>query len=110
VYENVVRFLGLNSSFVPNFKMINVSKKPRNNALNILFHNYLLITTLRTIFPPNFWFLLRQTGEKVLFKKEQRLSMDSCLRDMLMEKYKPEVFKIGKLLNTDLERLWCTNQ
>lgn len=110
VYENVLRFLGLNSSFVPNFKMINVSKKPRNNALNILFHNYFLITTLRTIFPPNFWFLLRQTGEKILFKKEQRLSMDSCLREMLMEKYKPEVFKIGKLLNTDLERLWCTNQ
>jgi len=105
-YKDALKFLGVNDGFVPDFKMVNISKKPRNKIMNFLAQNPLLLRMIKVLLPQRYHSIIREIGEKVLLKKEPRLPMDPLLREELMRKYRPEVIKISKFLGIDLEKRW----
>lgn len=106
VYKDILEFLCVDTCFVPEFTMINVNRKPRNYCLNILLENRLLVAAMKSVFPLRYRSSLGKVRGRVLWKKGPRPPMDPLLEEALMRAYRPEVIKIGKLLNVDLEKKW----
>ena len=106
VYRDTLIFLGVDQTFVPELRMVNVNKKPRNYTLNIISKNLFLEKAMKVVFPQPFHSAIKKLRERVLLKEEPRPPMDTLLKKALMREYRPEVIKIGKLLGIDLEKKW----
>jgi hypothetical protein len=109
VYRDILNFLEVDPGFIPDFKKVNVAKKPRNKYLNYLMQSDFLIKTFRTILSPRLHSLIKQIGQKVLWKEGARPQLNPSLKGELVGKYRPEVLKIGEFLNIDLEKKWLSN-
>lgn len=106
IYKEVLEFLGVDSGFTPEFKIINPNKKVRFRKLKNLLESPLFWKVPKSITPNKVYELMKKIFYGVMFKKEPRYKMDENLRLELMKKYKPEVVKLSKMLNRDLVSLW----
>jgi hypothetical protein len=109
VYRDTLKFLGVDDGFVPDFRMVNLSKKPRIKILNDLAQNSQIIFALNTMLSPKYWSIIKKVGEKIIWKKEIRPPLDSSLREKLMRQYRSEVVTVSNLLGIDLEKKWYHN-
>jgi len=107
VYKNTLRFLGVDDSFEPEFKVINPNKVVRSKALREFLHD-----------PPPMARMARKIGKRLVpkplrqqimeglqrinIKYAPRPPMDPDLRHQLQEEFKPEVEKLSELLGRDL--------
>ena len=106
VYRDTLTFLGIDHDFVPDFTMVNISKKPRNKRLNNLVQSSYIISAMNVTLPPKCWSIVKRIGERLVWKEEMRPAMDSSLREKLMKQYNNEVVKISDLLGIDLQKRW----
>jgi len=104
VYKNTLRFLGVDDSFKPEFKVINPNKVVRSKALREFIHDpspmarkmgkYLIPKPLRQ--------QIIKGLQRINTKHVPRPPMDPELRRQLQEEFKPEVEKLSELLGRDL--------
>lgn len=106
VYKDTLEFLRIDVDFVPDFRMVNVNRKPRNKKLNYFAHNFLLKQLVRKVLTSRNYYIFKDIIKRIILKEEQRPQMNPLLREELMKKYGPEMLKIGDLLNIDLEKKW----
>ena len=106
VYRDTLKFLGVDHTFVPETKMVNVNKKPRNYTLNILFESPSLDKAMKAIFPQQFYAAIKKIQKRLLWKEVPRPPMNPLLKKSLMGNYRAEVIKISDLLGIDLEKKW----
>lgn len=103
VYREVLKFLGVYQNFVPEFKLVHVSRKVQFPRLRILWRS-LLFTRMR-YFPLSK--LNKLIDRKFLRGKERPLPpMDPQLQEELMKKFKSEVERLSKITGRDLVTLW----
>ena len=121
VYWEVLEFLGVDPSFTPKFESVNVNKKSAFPKLKMLLKSSLLSSLFarmysvpRYFLPPKLFTkytkLKRFIYQEFLLKKQPRDPMDPDLRRKLMEKFKPEVKRLSRLVGKDLVVLWGYNE
>lgn len=112
VYKNILHFLNVDTSFVPNFIQANPSKKPRSIKLSFwVSHHSLIKRALKKCLSRSLYDKIKSVlKDKVLLKEEPRKLLDPNLRDKLMRRYKQEVVKISDFLGIDLVKKWGYDQ
>jgi hypothetical protein len=106
VYEQVLRFLGVDTSFVPDFTRVNISRNARFVKFNKLLLNPFSTKIALACLPVRFRAKTKILLNKILFDRKKPIPIDSSLRQELMCKYKPEVIKISDFLGIDLVKRW----
>ena len=111
VYRDLLDFLGVDPTFTPDFKQVNVYRRVRFRQLNILFESSFFIKYVwsipRTILLKAWYADLRRLFyDRFLWKMGDRPPMDPELRRELMKQYQPEVEKLSRLLDRDLVAFW----
>ena len=105
VYRNVLRFLEVDDTFVPDFSRRNPNTKARNKTLMYFRYNYpeFVRTIGRCIVPsPRVRYGLMQTITKMNTKTVKRSPMPEDLRRQLQKEFRPGVEQLSGLLGRDL--------
>lgn len=107
VYRELLMFLDVDPSFVPEFTVINPNKRIKSVALQHALHN----PACRS------WKILRRSSREWVqrliiwatkwnMSNEPRPPMDPALRRRLEAEFAPEIERLGRLLGRDLTALW----
>ena len=109
IYRKTLRFLGLNSDFQPDFRIINPNKRILSKTLrSLLLRRPKIVKWLGNTFMSR---SLRDGLLCFFFRFNTRYmprpSMDSALKQQLVKDFVPEVEKLSHLLNRDLTH-WNT--
>lgn len=107
IYQEILDFLEVNPSFIPNYKSVNSRAKPRSYFFNQLIYSPFIRRASQQVFTPKAYdFIAKNIVEKVLWQKTDKLSVSLEIKQQLAEKVQPEVIKIGEFLNIDLCQKW----
>jgi hypothetical protein len=108
VYQEILEFLGVDTSFTPSYKVLNKSKDIRFKQLNYLVNNQIVKNLTKTLFSQGFNDFVRdQIVERILWKEVSTATeIEPELVNKLKQKFKPEVIKISEFLNMDLVGQW----
>jgi len=103
VYENTLRFLGVNADFRPSFEIINANKRPRSKILMRLLEKRPRVYNL---IPLPVRARLRVSVikgiERLNNRYEQRPRMNQEQRECLQAELAPQVERLSQLLDRDL--------
>jgi len=106
VYKQVLEFLGVDTSFKPDFSRVNVSRNARFVKFNKWLLNPCFTKVALVCFPVNLRAKIKMVLNKLLFDGKKPKPIDPLLRQKLMSAYKPEVVKISDFLGIDLVKQW----
>ena len=104
VYRDTLRFLGVDPSFVPEFRVLSASVRARSKRLQKLlaYPPRALRLTGRVVVPRAFRPRLRQALESSIEARQPRPPMDPELRMRLQREFAPKIDQLSKLLGRDL--------
>lgn len=107
VYREILKFLGVNSNFIPQYDAVNVNKEVKYSAINNLVNNPLVKNITKNLFSQEFNEFVRDNiVEKFLWHQAPKASMPEEIKTQLMLQYKPQVVEISELLGIDLVTKW----
>jgi len=107
IYIETLKFLGVNSEIIPEFKHINPTEFPRKNKINMWIKNSYIKKIIQTVTPPRLYYSkIIPTGKRILRKRKKRPTLKPEFRKELMRRFKPEVEKTSEFLNINLVRKW----
>lgn len=108
VYQEVCRFLNIDSGFHPNFKAYNQTRISSGSLLEkTVVHTpapvrHFVRRSITYVLGHKLW---EQITDGI-FASERPPNLDPGLRKSLQEEFKPEVVRLGELIGRDL-RYWC---
>lgn len=106
IYKEILDFLNVDTTFIPNFRRVNLSQKPRSkNLANMIFRSRIKKMIDHSV-PIRLRLKIQAIGRKIVFKQQPRKPLDAKIRKKLMTEYKPEVIKISDFLGVDLVKKW----
>jgi hypothetical protein len=107
VYQEILKFLGVDPNFSPEYDVVNVNKEVKFKALNNLANNQVIKNITKTIFSQEFnEFVRDKIVERFFWSEAPKSSMPREIKAQLMQKFQPEVIKISELLGIDLIKKW----
>ena len=110
VYREILDFLGVDTNFTPEYKIVNTNKEVKFKALNNLANNQTIKNITKTIFSQEFnEFVRDKIIEKLFWSEAPKPSLAKKNKIQLMQKFKPEVIKISELIKVDLFERWKYN-
>ncbi len=108
-YNEVLKFLNVNTDFRPIFKIYNANKIIRYRLLDRFIKNPpLLFVIFSKVIPLSFKIKFIKMVERMNTKYVPRPEMPEDLRRELQDKLKPEIEQLSDFLNKDLSR-WLEN-
>ncbi len=110
IYDEILNFLEVDTSFVPNFEKKNVSKKPRSNTLNYIAQNVYFLEVMKKILPYKIHKIIKNWGQKILWKESIRPKIEQDVYSELEKKFRHEVLKMSDLLQIDMMKKWKFNE
>lgn len=104
VYHGVVEFLGIDSTFRPNFIAYNENKRVRYGAIQRLIYNPpgLLLGAIHHVRRYPLAHRLRDTVMRMNSRPQKRQSMVPALRAQLVAEFAPEIDRLSRMLDRDL--------
>jgi len=105
-YQDILVFLGVDSNFVPSFKVHNPNEKPRNYTINKIILDSNIKKFIKDVIPLPMHNIFKSLQNKVLLKKIPREPLDATFRKELMYQFKGEVEKTSDLIGIDLVKKW----
>lgn len=106
VYKEVLEFLGVDSTFKPDFKRVHESKASRSKLLNNILRNPHLTGIPKSVLPARTYDRIRLKIQDLLMKQKPRPPLDPEFERKLKKKLKPEVRKLSRLVGRDLVKEW----
>lgn len=107
VYRDILEFLGVDSTFTPNFAAVNVNKEVKFRAINNFVNRPLVKAISKNLISQEFNEFVRDNiVEKLLWHQAPKEKIPTSIKLDLMQKYQPEVVKISELVGVDLEAIW----
>lgn len=100
-YRNTLRFLGVNQSFQPDFRVVNPNKDVRFRTLDKLLKSRFTKSLLNRL-PWSLHSPLERALRRFNTRVASRPPMESTLRRRLQEEFTPEVEELSELLKRDL--------
>jgi Sulfotransferase domain len=105
VYQEVIRSLGLDDAFVPEFRIVNPAKVRRNPSVHYWMKR-LLAGPARALLSYQFRLKLISIVDRVNTRELKRSALDTDLEEALKEECLPDVIRLGELIGRDLTH-WC---
>ena len=114
VYAETLQFLGVEDQFRPDFEVVNANREVRNTRLHWVLRSREAFGGIRRagrfLFPER----VRRQAYLALMrynvKHEPRVPMAVETRAFLEEIYSPDLTKLGRLLDLDLEKKWMKRE
>lgn len=106
IFKEILNFLEVDTSFKPDFKRLNTSKKPRIKTLNYLAQNVYFLETMKTILPYGLHAQIKKIGQSMLWKKTHRKEITTKVYDELAKKFRKDVEAMSDVLHMDLKKEW----
>ena len=107
IYREILEFLGVDSSFVPEYNAVNVNKEVKFKAVNNLVNSPLAKNISKNLLSQEFNEFVRDNiVEKFLWHQAPKATMPESIRLELMQQYKPQVRQISELAGIDLVTKW----
>lgn len=107
VYREILDFLGVDNTFVPQYEAVNVNKEVRFQTLNNLVNNPVLKNISKTLISQEFnEFIRDKIVERFLWHQSPKEVMPAEIKTKLMECYHSEVVRVAELIGVDLEAKW----
>lgn len=106
IYQQVLRFLGIDTSFEPQFKQVNASTAPRSYVLHKVLNSPSFKQTLFNALGPYRYSKLKSEVVKVAMKPRTRVPLEDQVRMRLMRETSFEVERTAKLTGLDLIKKW----
>lgn len=107
IYQEILEFLGVDSSFLPEYGEVNINKEVKFQAVNNLVNSPLIKNISKNLISQEFNDFVRDSiVEKFLWHQAPKASMPEDIKTKLMMQYKPEVAKISELLGIDFQAKW----
>lgn len=107
VYHKVIKFLGANDDFEPEFKTVHASKQVRLKSVHQLVQNPSLKVSVRKVMGERLYTKAQKNiAEKILLKPAARAELAPEVKAKLRREARPEVEKVSRLIKRDLASLW----
>lgn len=107
VYREILEFLGVDSSFTPQYDAVNVNKEVKFKAINNLVNNPLIKNITKNLLSQEFnEFVRDHIVERFFWHQAPKASMPEEIRIKLMQQYQPQVEQIADLIDVDLVTKW----
>ncbi len=111
IFREILEFLGVDPSFIPEYSAVNVNKEVKFKAVNNLINSPLVKNISKNLISQEFNEFIRDNlVEKFLWHQAPKATMPEDLKLQLMQQYQPEVSKISELLGIDLVTKWRYDQ
>ncbi|MEO1340384.1 MAG: sulfotransferase, partial [Cyanobacteria bacterium J06635_13] len=99
IFKEVLEFLEVDSSFTPEYAVVNVNKEVKFKSINSLINNPLVKSISKNLLSQEFNEFVRDNiVEKFLWHQAPKVKMPAAIQAQLREQYRPEVVKISELL------------
>ena len=107
IFREVLEFLGVESSFTPEYAAVNVNKEVKFKVINDLINSPLVKNISKNILSQEFNDFVRDNiVEKFLWHQAPKSKIPEEIKLKLMHQYQSEVTKISELLDQDLITKW----
>ena len=107
VYHEILEFLGVDTSFQPEFRSVNASGAIRYPWLNTLVRNRFVIRLGYTLIPPSKHQLIqRWITKKLITRSPTHRNIDEALRARIINEITPEVERTSSLVGENLLARW----
>ncbi len=107
VYREILEFLGVDSSFIPKYKAVNVNKEVKFSAINNLVNHPIVKNISKNLLSQEFNEFVRDNiVERFLWHQAPKATMPEEIKTKLMQKYQPQVAQISELIGVDLVTKW----
>ncbi len=107
IYREILEFLGVDSSFTPEYDAVNVNKEVKFKAINNLVNSPLAKNISKNLLSQEFNEFVRDNiVEKFLWHQAAKATMPEDIKLELMEKYLPQVQQVSELIGIDLVKKW----
>jgi len=107
IYREILEFLSVNSSFVPEYEVVNANKEVKFKAVNDLVNNPLLKKISKNLLSQEFNEFIRDNiVEKFLWHQAPKATMSEEIKLKLMQEYQAQVAQISELVDIDLAAKW----
>ncbi|MEM7759351.1 MAG: sulfotransferase [Cyanobacteria bacterium P01_A01_bin.40] len=107
VFRDILGFLGVESSFTPEYAAVNVNKEVKFQSINNLINSPLVKNISKNLLSQEFNEFVRDNiVEKFLWHQAPKAKIPESIKLDLMRQYQSEVVKIAELLNIDLMTKW----
>jgi hypothetical protein len=108
LYRDTLRFLGVNTTFVPNFAVLGANERARSKRVQrfLVCPPRVLRLISRTLVPPRMRPRIRRALLNSIRTKASRPPMDPQLRKRLQKEFEPKVEQLSQLVGRDLSG-WC---
>lgn len=107
IFQEILNFLEVDSSFTPEYTAVNVNKEVKFKAVNNLVNNPLVKSISKNLLSQEFNEFVRDNiVEKLLWHQAPKTQMPEDVKFKLMQQYQPEVIKTSELLGIDLISKW----
>ena len=107
IFREILEFLGVDSSFTPEYAAINVNKEVKFKAVNNLVNSPLVKSVSKNLLSQEFNDFVRDNiVEKFLWHQAAKTQMPEEIELKLMQQYLPEAIETSELLNLDLVTKW----
>ncbi len=105
-YAEVLRFLGVDERFRPDFRPVHDSRVPRSRVLNRAARAPAWRALAKGLLPARTYDGLQRRVQALLFERRPREPVPPGLAARLRLEFRPEVERAGSLLGRDLVSLW----
>ncbi len=107
IYREILEFLSVDSSFIPEYEMVNANKEVKFKAVNNLVNNPLLKNISKNLLSQEFNEFIRDNiVEKFLWHRAPKVTMPEEIKLKLMQEYQTQVAQISELVDIDLAAKW----
>ena len=107
IYREILEFLGVNPSFIPEYDTVNANKEVKFKAINDLVNHPVLKNISKNLLSQEFNEFIRDNiVEKFLWHQAPKVSMPEEIKLQLMAKYQPQVEGISQLTDIDFVSKW----
>jgi hypothetical protein len=107
IFGEVLKFLGVEPNFTPEYGAVNVNKEVKFKTVNSLINNPVAKSITKNLLSQEFNDFVRDNiVEKLLWHQAPKAKMPDEIKLQLMNQYRPEVVKISEFLKLDLLNKW----
>ena len=105
-YRATLEFLGVDRDFVPRIDVVNAGAARRSWRLQQLLLTPLVVRVARLILPPPVRPAVGRVWDRINSRPEKRLPLDRTLAAQIREELRPDMQRLGRLIDKDVTRLW----
>jgi hypothetical protein len=105
-YRGVLKFLGLDESFEPEFTVVNAGAARRSWRLQQVLLSPRMVRLARFVVPARARPAVGRLWDKINSRQQKRPPLEPALAAQLREELLPDIVRLGQMIDRDLTEVW----